>query len=115
MTDHPIAVGVLRAGERLPTRQIGGKAYNLVRMLDAGLRVPEAFVLPVSFFGPWFARLEATAAWAAFVAASDDALERACTSLKEHAHELRFDAAQLAAIRAHDALSNPDAVFAVRS
>ncbi len=33
--------------------QVGGKGYSLIKMTQAGLRVPPGFVLSVNFFKPW--------------------------------------------------------------
>lgn len=37
---------------------VGGKAFSLIRMAQAGLAVPPGFALSVQFFQPWFAALE---------------------------------------------------------
>ncbi|MBW2281306.1 MAG: hypothetical protein JRG82_11230 [Deltaproteobacteria bacterium] len=46
--------------------EIGGKAASLVRLAQAGFRVPDGVVLPVAWFEPWWRELRGTGAWAAF-------------------------------------------------
>ncbi len=69
--------------------EIGGKASSLVRLTAAGFRVPEAIVLPAGWFAPWWAELEATAAWARYQESEAPGAEH-CTALKAAASRLAY-------------------------
>ncbi len=43
--------------------EVGGKAYSLIRMLEAGLPVPPGAVLATEFFAPWFDEIRASPMW----------------------------------------------------
>ena len=68
--------------------EIGGKAASLVRLSRAGFRVPEAAVLPVSWFSAWWAELRQTDAWSRFAAASEAPWTAHCEALKNAASRL---------------------------
>ena len=70
--------------------EIGGKAASLVRLSQAGFRVPEASVLPVSWFSAWWAELKQTDAWSRFEAASEAPWTDLCEALKTEARRLPF-------------------------
>ena len=68
----------------LPTAgEVGGKGLSLITLYQAGLPVPNGFVLTVSFFEPWLVLLKATPAWKTFLAADDAGLREACQRLKQ--------------------------------
>ncbi|MCH7698066.1 MAG: hypothetical protein IH865_03900 [Chloroflexi bacterium] len=101
-----------------PIAELGGKAASLVRLSRAGFRVPEAAVLPVSWFAPWWAELKQTDAWSRFEAASEAPWTAHCEALKNAANQLSFSdemCAGLEEMRALVASWGDDATCAVRS
>ena len=100
-----LAVHVIGAGAGLPpggANAVGGKAWNLARLADAGLPVPPAFVLPTS----WCRALrDGTADDAAVAAALDEGIARL-----EAATGLGFGSARrplLVSVRSGAAVSMP--------
>jgi pyruvate,water dikinase len=72
----------------------GGKGAALVRMAAAGLPVPAGVVLPVDFFAPWVAAVQASAAWDALVAGGPEHWEERCPAVEALAVGLAADGAQ---------------------
>ncbi len=98
--------------------EIGGKAASLVRLSRAGFRVPEAAVLPASWFSPWWTELKKTDAWSRFEAASEAPWTAHCEALKTEANRLSFSdemRAGLKEMRALVATWGEGATCAVRS
>ncbi len=62
--------------------EVGGKGLSLMTLWQAGLPIPNGFVLTVSFFEPWLVLLKATPAWKTFLATDDAGLRDACQRLK---------------------------------
>jgi pyruvate,water dikinase len=79
-------------------QQIGGKAASLVRLQQAGFAVPEAFVIPVDWFAPWWDALRETEAWGAFARASTGPWRPHCESLQAEASRLEYGDAMRAAL-----------------
>jgi len=71
--------------QKLPLiSQVGGKGFNLIKLLQQGLNVPSGFILTVDFFNPWFKKLQHTKAWETLTNNLDDAgqLQKNCNELK---------------------------------
>ena len=68
--------------------EIGGKAASLVRLAQAGFRVPEGVVLPVGWFDPWWEDLRASDTWSAFERADGGPWGEHCTALQAAAGAL---------------------------
>lgn len=121
MSDHTNSdatspVAPILAGANASEAELGGKAFNLIAMCNADLAVPGGVVLCVSFFDPWFAVLEQTAAWATFMAADTSGLGEACDALKAQAAELPFTDEQRAQLDSEFGdFGQPSDLFAVRS
>lgn len=108
-------IDLLEPGPDVSPAEVGMKALNLIRMGGAGLRVPEGFVLPVAFFDAWLDQVACSSQWAAFVDASEVALEPACDALKQLAQGLGFDDAQRRALDERTRGYEAQALFAARS
>jgi len=105
----------LLAGAKATESEIGGKGYNLIQMLDAGICVPGGFVLGVTFFASWFETLKALPEWGAFLEASEEQLEKACHALKSCCKALSFHEEQKSALASFTEQYTEEALFAVRS
>lgn len=98
--------------------EIGAKALSLVRLAEAGLRVPPGLVFGAGFFAPWFDALRSTDLWQELRSAPVDRWPGLCEALKAHARTLSFDTGQqetFDAARARLAAFPGSALFAVRS
>lgn len=93
----------------------GGKGAALVRMAAAGLPVPAGVVLPVGFFAPWVAAVQASAAWDALVAGGPEHWEERCPEVEALALELAADDAQDAVLDAIVEKLTGEGLVAVRS
>ncbi|MCH8292319.1 hypothetical protein IH992_14590, partial [Candidatus Poribacteria bacterium] len=58
--------------EQTSIAEVGGKGYELIRMVSAGLPVPPGAVLTTEFFAPWFDEIQASATWTALADATPD-------------------------------------------
>ncbi|HEV8243972.1 MAG TPA: PEP/pyruvate-binding domain-containing protein [Nitrospirales bacterium] len=100
----------------LPTRdEVGGKGLSLMTLFQAGLPVPNGFVLTVSFFEPWIVLLKATPAWKAFLAADQTTLRDACQRLKAISAGYELNAEQKKHLREALIAFDEKALRAVRS
>lgn len=79
--------------------EVGGKALSLIQMTQKGFPVPPGFVLPVSFFEPWFQELAVNPEWQAAQTSSGPALKQATQVLQARCQELAFTPQQQAAIQ----------------
>ncbi len=61
--------------------EVGGKAYSLIRMVEAGFPVPPGAVLTTAFFAPWFDEIKASATWTALADATPDKWATLCNEL----------------------------------
>ena len=52
--------------EKTSVAEVGGKAYNLMKMMKDGINVPEGFTLSVDFFDSWFTELKDSKPWKDF-------------------------------------------------
>ena len=98
--------------------EIGGKAASLARLLAAGYRVPEALVLPASWFSPWWRVLESTEAWSRFTRTREGPWREPCEALQSAAACSPFSAemrAGLDEVRRQMASWGEGATCAVRS
>jgi pyruvate,water dikinase len=103
---------------RTTVAEVGGKAYSLIRMLEAGLSVPPGAVLTTEFFAPWFDEIRASATWMELSEASPDRWPLLCSELKWRCLTFPLTAAQGQAftdLRGVLAALGGDALFAVRS
>ena len=98
--------------------EVGGKGLSLIRMTEAGLRVPRGAVLTTSFFEPWFEELRASAQWTALATSSRDEWGAVTEALKELCSALPLTERQGEALKElRKSLAGPgqEALFAVRS
>ena len=95
--------------------QIGGKAHSLIAATKAGFRVPDGFVLSVSFFRPWIEAVESSAVWAAFLGSAESELRQRCEAVKASCERLRLGPAQKEALSEAMSGLHVDGLFAVRS
>ncbi len=98
--------------------EVGGKGLSLIRMIEAGLRVPRGAVLTTSFFEPWFEELRASAQWTALATSSRDEWGAVTEALKELCSALPLTERQGEALKElRKSLAGPgqEALFAVRS
>ncbi len=70
--------------------RIGGKAASLVRLDQAGFRVPDGIVLPTEWFEPWWNELRSSDAWSAFERATSGPWDGHCAALQATARALTF-------------------------
>ena len=104
--------------ERTTVAEVGGKAYSLIRMLEAGLPVPPGAVLTTEFFAPWFDEIRASPTWTALSEATPDKWAILCHELKGLCPTLPLTTTQrqaLAELRKNLRALGDDALFAVRS
>ena len=104
--------------EQTTVAEVGGKAYSLIRMLEAGLPVPPGAVLTTEFFAPWFDEIRASPTWTALPEATPDKWAILCNELKRLCPTLPLTATQrqaLADLRKNLRALGDDALFAVRS
>lgn len=80
--------------------ELGGKAASLVRLAGAGFRVPEAAVLPASWFAAWWTQLEAGEAWSRFEATLEAPWAATCQALQAAAAQLPYTPAMRADLEA---------------
>ncbi|TAL10502.1 MAG: hypothetical protein EPO02_07275 [Nitrospirae bacterium] len=106
-----------RFGDRpLPAAaDVGGKGLALITLHQAGLPVPNGFVLAVSFFEPWFVLLKATPAWKNFPAADPAGLREACQRLKQISSGYELNPEQKKRLREALFAFEEKTLFAVRS
>lgn len=91
--------------------EVGGKAKGLIETRQAGMPVPEGFVLSVAFFSPWMAQIKASDG---FKNAMKSTTKATCDALKIEAEQMTFDEQQKAAFdKALEPLEG--SLFAVRS
>ncbi len=98
--------------------EVGGKGYELIRMLEAGLPVPPGVVLTTEFFAPWFDEIQGSATWTALAEATPDKWATLCNKLKGLCPALPLTATQRQALedlRKNLAALGDDVLFAVRS
>ena len=48
--------------------EVGGKAASLIRLGQAGFKVPGGVVLTTAFFAPWIQQIEISEAWQSVIA-----------------------------------------------
>ncbi|UCE26720.1 MAG: hypothetical protein JSW52_10295 [Candidatus Coatesbacteria bacterium] len=99
-------------------RDVGGKGYSLIRMVEAGLPVPPGVVLTAEFFEPWFDEIKESATWQALADATPDKWAALCRELKGLCPALPLTATRRRALE--NLLKNltalgDDVRFAVRS
>ena len=100
----------------LPARdEVGGKGLSLITLFQAGLPVPNGFVLTVSFFEPWLVLLKATPAWKNFFTADQAVLRDACQRLKAISAGYELTADQKKRLREALITFDENTLFAVRS
>ncbi len=100
----------------LPTHdEVGGKGLSLMTLFQAGLPVPNGFVLTVSFFEPWIILLKATPSWKTFLEADPTALRDACQRLKAISAGYELNAEQKKHLREALIAFNEKTLWAVRS
>ena len=105
-------------GEHATLAEVGGKAYSLIRMAEAGLPVPPGVVLTTAFFAPWFDQIKTTASWAALAGATPERWPALCHDLKERCPALPLMPEQQRALedlRAVLEAQSTGGLFAVRS
>jgi pyruvate,water dikinase len=95
--------------------EVGGKGLSLILGSQAGLPVPSGFILPVSFFAPWFEELKNTAQWSDFINTQSQNLEKACDALRQKALGLSFSEKQNAELAGIIGKYQNKSFFAVRS
>ncbi len=83
---------------KAPPDRVGGKGSSLIRLTTAGFRVPPGAVLTTDFFTPWFAELEQTTAWEAFLHVDPEQWSEHCVALKAQLATLPWSAAQREAL-----------------
>ena len=98
-----------------PAHEIGGKGFSLMTLFQAGLPVPDGFVLTVSFFEPWLVLLKATPAWKNFLAADQANLREACQRLKHISSGYEMHPEQKKRLREALFAFEEKTLFAVRS
>ena len=86
----PASLILLSKVEAPSIAEIGGKAASLVRLSQAGFRVPDGAVLPVLWFSDWWEELEKTDAWSRFEAISEAPWTTHCEALKKAASVLPY-------------------------
>jgi len=108
---------VYRFGDSpLPARdEVGGKGLSLITLYQAGLPVPNGFVLTVSFFEPWIVLLKATPAWKQFLAADQAGLREVCQRLKQISSGYELNPEQKKRLRETLFAFDDKILFAVRS
>ncbi|MFC1936044.1 PEP/pyruvate-binding domain-containing protein [Chloroflexota bacterium] len=78
--------------------QVGGKAFSLIQMTEAGLRVPPGFVLSVGFFEPWIDEIKSAPEWFAVANLPANSLKTnssyLCSVLKERGMQQYLNAWQ---------------------
>ena len=67
--------------EQTSIAEVGGKGYELIRMVKAVLPVPPGAVLTTNFFAPWFDEIQASATWTALADATPDKWATLCNEL----------------------------------
>jgi pyruvate,water dikinase len=95
--------------------EVGGKGLSLITLYQAGLPVPNGFVLTVSFFEPWLVLLKATPAWKTFLAADEAGLREACQRLKQISSGYELNPEQKKRLREALFAFEEKTLFAVRS
>lgn len=104
-----------------PIGEVGGKGHSLFVLGQAGLPVPNGFVLTVPFFEPWIALLKATPAWKKFLANVQSSqpdstdLQDTCRRLQEVSLGYELTADQKKALREGMSTFSEKTLFAVRS
>ncbi len=104
--------------EQTTLAEVGGKGYELIRMVSAGLPVPPGAVLTTAFFAPWFDEIKASATWTALADATREKWATLCNELKGLCPALPLTATQRQALedlRKNLAALGDDGLFAVRS
>ena len=95
--------------------EVGGKAASLIRLFQAGYPVPEGFILTTSFFEPWLARLQMTAAWDEFLGADPSNLSSVCPRLQRIIEDCRLSLDQQTILAEELSHWQTDMSLAVRS
>ena len=101
-----------------PLAQVGGKAWSLIRLSEAGFPVPPGAVLTTEFFAPWFEEIRASATWGALSSSDPEKWPELCRDLKQIVGNLALDPAQaqaFAGLQSHLASTGTDGLWAVRS
>ncbi len=96
---------------------VGGKAASLIRLTQAGLNVPDGFVLPVDFFTDWVRTLSSSQQWQHLCNTNPADLNdftQSCERLKEVASNLNYTSHQLESVQ-QAASCLPGNLYAVRS
>lgn len=102
----------------IPTiSQVGGKAYSLIRMTEAGLNVPDGFACAADFFEDWTQAIEASAPWAKLQAAFDSGADHGdhIAAIKDLITELEFSPAMTGEIDGALSELKQGTLYAVRS
>lgn len=104
-----------------PIGEIGGKGHSLFVLAEAGLPVPNGFILTVRFFEPWVTLLKATPTWKKFLTGAQsnqqnsNDLQDTCRRLKEVSLGYELTADQKKALREGMSAFSEKTLFAVRS
>lgn len=104
--------------EQTSIAEVGGKGYELIRMVKAGLPVPPGAVLTTNFFAPWFDEIQASATWTVLADATPDKWATLCNELMGLCPALPLTATQwqaLTDLRKNLSALGDDMLFAVRS
>ncbi|MCP4231704.1 MAG: hypothetical protein GY771_16360 [bacterium] len=104
--------------EQTTLREVGGKGFSLIRMVEAGLPVPPGVVLTTEFFEPWFDEIKASAMWQVLADATPDKWATLCNESKGLCPALPLTATQrqaLEGLRKNLAALGDNVQFAVRS
>ena len=82
--------------EKTSVAEVGGKAYNLMKMMNYGINVPEGFTLSVDFFDPWFEDLKDSQQWKDFYNAAKNGkvTKKQCDDLKDAAENFTLTVEQ---------------------
>jgi pyruvate,water dikinase len=96
---------------------VGGKAWSLIKMTQAGFPVPAGFVLTIEFFQSWIQEIQASPEWAVVLASSKSDLKCGCDAVVEKCMRLKLSKEQTQELnQAVDRLANRhNSLFAVRS
>ncbi len=108
-------VYLLQANSLAGRTDVGGKALSLIKLLKAGLEVPDGFILSTRFFSSWFDQLFASDEWQSFLKAQDDNLDVICAQLKNVASNFTFNREQHENLQQHAYFLSASKQFAVRS
>ena len=82
--------------EKTSVAEVGGKAYNLMKMMKEGINVPEGLTLSVDFFDSWFTELKDSKPWKDFYLAAKNGkvTKEQCDALKAVAENFTLTSEQ---------------------